>query len=71
MISCAIWKKSKDSTIVDSDKLKEKYPDVYNDCLKPKKGSRRFSVKLAKGVTLSGVDNKQVRSLLAKIVKGE
>ena len=70
-VSCVTWKKSKDSTIVDSDKLKEKYPDAYHDCLKPKKGSRRFSVKLAKGVTLSGVDNKQVRSLLAKIVKGE
>jgi putative phage-type endonuclease len=39
------WKTSKDSFIVDGDKLEKNYPEVYKDVLKKKASSRPFLIK--------------------------
>ena len=36
----ASWVERKGSVSVDKDKLKLKYPDIYNECLKTGAGSR-------------------------------
>lgn len=36
---------TKDSTMLDSKKVKTEYPDIYKACSKPKKGSTKLSVK--------------------------
>lgn len=39
------WRTSKDGTTVDDKLLAEKFPDIYNQVLKEKSGSRRFLFK--------------------------
>lgn len=43
--SIITWKKSKDSEMVDSEKLKKEFPEIYSQVTKVRQGGRRFLLK--------------------------
>jgi putative phage-type endonuclease len=65
-----LWKSQKDSTITDSKLLKAKYPKIWEECQKPRKGSRPFKVTLKNG-ELKKLTDTDCLSVIRKLVKGE